>query len=200
MSRTALALWVAVASSSLALGQPQPAESTPPAAPAPSQPSPAPAPKPDPADPNVKRDVSHYNLEKDKAKPAIQGYDPVAYFPGPTGTPGEAKKGVKEFAYTYRGVTYWFATRANLDAFKKEPGKYEPAYGGWCAYAMGATGEKVEIDPKSFKITDGRLYLFYKDFFNDTRAKWTKDEKNLNTKADANWTKTSGEKPKAESK
>ncbi|MBL8759504.1 MAG: hypothetical protein JNK35_13880 [Phycisphaerae bacterium] len=198
MSRSALALWVAIASSSLALGQPSGTPTTPPT-PAPA-PAPTPTPAPDAADPSVRRDVSHYNLEKDKAKPAIQGYDPVAYFPGPTGSPGEAKKGSKDFAYTYRGVTYWFATRANLEAFKKEPAKYEPAYGGWCAYAMGATGEKVEIDPKSFKITGGRLYLFYKDFFNDTRAKWSKDEKNLNGKADANWKKTSGESAKPDAK
>jgi hypothetical protein len=80
-----------------------------------------------------------------------------------------------------------------IEKFKKNPKKFEPAYGGWCAYAMGKTGEKVEIDPASFKITDGRLFLFYKDFFTDTRDKWSKDEKPLNQKADTNWKKTSGE-------
>ncbi len=161
--------------------QAQPGAPTTPPAPAPAEPA-----KPDPADPSVKRDTSHHNLEKNKSKPAIGGYDPVAYFHS------APKKGAKDFAYTYRGITYWFASRENLDAFKKDPVKHEPAYGGWCAYAMGATGEKVEIDPTSFKITNGRLFLFYKDFFNDTKAKWTKDEPGLRAKADANWKKTTG--------
>lgn len=169
----------------------------------PTTPAPSPAPTApeqpktdDGTDPNVARNTKHYNIEKDTTKPAISGYDPVAYFgePGATEGSGTPTKGDKKFAYRYRGVTYWFASQKNLDAFKKDPRKYEPAYGGWCAYAMGATGEKVEIDPKSFKITGGRLYLFYKDFFNDTRAKWSKDEKSLNSKADANWKKTTDEK------
>ncbi len=146
------------------------------------------SPKDDPTDPNVKRETKHYNTKS--GTPAIEGYDPVAYFPEGGGKPA---KGDKKFAFTFRGVLYHFANQANLDAFKKEPKKFEPAYGGWCAYAMGKTGEKVEIDPASFKITDGRLFLFYKDFFTDTRDKWSKDEKPLNQKADTNWKKTSGE-------
>lgn len=172
----------------------KPASPSEPAPQAPSEkPKDAPAPAED-TDPSVKRDVAQYNLEKDKAKPAVQGYDLVAYFPEGGGEP---KKGDAKHAFVYRGVTYWFANEKNLEAFKKNPRKYEPAYGGWCAYAMGATGEKVEIDPKSFKITDGRLYLFYKDFFNDTRSKWSKDETSLKPKADTSWKKTSGEAPPA---
>jgi hypothetical protein len=54
---------------------------------------------------------------------------------------------------------------------------------------MGATGEKVDIDPETFKITDGRLNLFYNKFFNNTLPKWNKDEANLRQKADASWGK-----------
>ena len=46
-------------------------------------------------------------------------------------------------------------------ALKKNPKKYIPAYGGYCAYAIGAKGTKVAIDPKTFEIRDGKLYLFY---------------------------------------
>jgi hypothetical protein len=60
----------------------------------------------------------------------------------------------------------------------------EPAYGGWCAYAMGSTGEKVSVDPKTFKIVNGRLNLFYNRFFNNTLDDWNKDEVNLKKKAD----------------
>ena len=92
-------------------------------------------------------------------------------------------------AFTYKNVTYHFASAANLKAFQATPDKYEPQYGGWCAYAMGANGEKVEIDPETFKILDGKLYLFYHSFINNTLPKWNKDEANLHRKADANWTK-----------
>lgn len=143
-------------------------------------------------DPTVARDVSHYNLQR--GKPANGGYDPVAYFPEGGGKP---KQGRKEHAFVYRGATWWFATPENMAAFQKDPRRYEPAYGGWCAYAMGKTGEKVEVDPKSFRIQGGRLFLFYKSFFNDTRSSWIEDETTLLPKADANWRRTSGEAPPA---
>ena len=115
---------------------------------------------------------------------AISGYDAVAYF-----TENKAIKGSKENAVAYEGVTYYFSSAANKEAFKKEPAKYEPAYGGWCSYAMGAKGEKVEVDPKTFKIVDGKLNLFYNKFFNNTLTDWNKDEPSLKKKADASWMK-----------
>ncbi|RIV23998.1 YHS domain protein [Fibrisoma montanum] len=122
-----------------------------------------------------------YNLENGLA---IQGYDPVAYF-----TQNKAVKGSAANAFTYKNVTYRFATPANLKAFQDNPDKYEPQYGGWCAYAMGAAGEKVEVDPETFKIKDGKLFLFYHSFINNTLTKWNKDEPNLHKKADASWSK-----------
>ncbi len=116
---------------------------------------------------------------------AISGYDPVAYF-----TAGKAVKGTKDNALVQEGVTYYFSSAANKEEFKKNPAKYEPSYGGWCSYAMGAKGEKVDIDPKTFKIVDGKLNLFYNKFFNNTLTDWNKDEVNLKKKADANWSKT----------
>lgn len=122
----------------------------------------------------------HFNLEKNLA---IQGYDPVSYFQG------KAAKGSKDHAVSHQGTVYYFVSADNAATFKKDPGGYEPQYGGWCAYAMGAKGEKVSIDPKTYKITDGKLYLFYNRFFNNTLEDWNEDEKGLKTKADANWQK-----------
>lgn len=122
-----------------------------------------------------------FNLEN---KVAIQGYDPVAYF-----TQKKAVKGKSNLAYTYEGVTYNFSSQANKDLFLKTPTNYEPQYGGWCSYAMGANGEKVEVDPETFKIVDGKLNLFYNAYFNNTLKSWNKDEVNLKKKADANWKK-----------
>ena len=125
--------------------------------------------------------AKEFNLEN---KVAIQGYDPVAYF-----TQKKAVKGKKELATSFEGVTYNFSSLANKDAFVKSPTSYEPQYGGWCAYAMGANGEKVEVDPDTFKIVNGKLFLFYNAYFNNTLKSWNKDEANLNKKADANWKK-----------
>ena len=121
----------------------------------------------------------HFNLKNGLA---IEGYDPVAYF-----KQNKAVEGKKEFAIFHQGATYYFASAENKELFKNDPAKYEPAYGGWCAYAMGANGEKVNVDPGTFKIKDGRLFLFYNKFFNNTLKDWNKDESNLKTKADQNW-------------
>jgi YHS domain-containing protein len=129
-------------------------------------------------------DVRKKQFNLDNAGLAIEGYDPVAYF-----TQQKAVEGKKEISLTNDGVTYHFATTQDRDLFKANPAKYEPQYGGWCAYAMGATGKKVEIDPGTFKLLDGKLYLFYNKFFNNTKKSWDKDEANLKAKADANWVK-----------
>jgi YHS domain-containing protein len=127
----------------------------------------------------------HANLEKGLA---IQGYDPVAYF-----TQKKAVKGLAQYAAKSNGALYYFSSQSNRDAFVKNPVAYEPQYGGWCAYAMGATGEKVEIDPETFKVLNGKLYLFYHSWTNNTLTKWNKDEVNLKAAADKNWVKTIGQ-------
>lgn len=116
---------------------------------------------------------------------AISGYDPVAYFKS-----NKAIKGKKDLSVHQQGVIYYFSSTGNREEFKKNPARYEPEYGGWCAYAMGAKGEKVSIDPETFKILNGKLYLFYNSFFNNTLKSWNKDEATLKMKGDINWKKT----------
>ena len=122
---------------------------------------------------------TQFNLENGSA---IEGYDPVAYF-----KQNNAIKGNKNLAVYHQGVTYHFSSAENKEAFRKNPSAYEPQYGGWCAYAMGAKGEKVSVDPETFKIINNKLYLFYNSFFNNTLKSWNKDENNLKTNADRNW-------------
>lgn len=122
----------------------------------------------------------HFNLENGVA---IQGYDLVSYFKG------KPVEGDKAYAYQYQGVIYFFKNAVSLEQFKKSPASYEPQYGGWCAYAMGAKGEKVEVDPETFKIIDNKLYLFYNKYFNNTLRSWNKDESKLKGKADINWSR-----------
>ena len=123
-------------------------------------------------------------LNVDENKVALEGFDPVAYFKD-----NKALKGKSSIVAEYGGVKYRFATQPNKDLFLTSPTKYLPQYGGWCAYAMGAKGEKVEIDPETFKIVDGKLYLFYNRFFNNTLDAWNENEASLKTSADRNWSK-----------
>lgn len=120
-----------------------------------------------------------YNLKNDNV--AVQGYDVVSYFMG------EPLKGKMELNYDYKGVNYWFNNAENLELFIKQPEKFEPTYGGWCAYAMGVNGEKVKVDPKTYKIIEGELYLFYNFYFNNTLIDWNKDELALKQAADEYW-------------
>ncbi|MRX38866.1 YHS domain protein [Flavobacterium sp. LC2016-23] len=130
---------------------------------------------------NDTKRISQYNVEN---KVAIQGYDPVAYF-----KQNKAIKGKNELTASYMGITYKFSSVANKELFLKNPAGFEPQYGGWCAYAMGSDGEKVAINPETFKIIDGKLYLFYNAYFNNTLKSWNKDESNLKAKAEVNWKK-----------
>lgn len=120
----------------------------------------------------------NFNVKKNLA---IEGYDPVSYFDqGPL-------EGDSKWAVVHRGITYQFSSAGNRDKFKSNPEKYEPAYGGWCAYAMGESGERVKIDPETYKIVEGRLFLFYNFWGNNTLTRWSKNEHALKTRADKNW-------------
>jgi YHS domain-containing protein len=124
--------------------------------------------------------TQHFNTQKSIA---LQGYDPVSYFSG------KPQEGKKEFAYLFKGITYYFISQSNLEKFKRSSNQYEPAYGGWCAFAMGENGEKVKIDPDTYKILGGKLYLFYNFWGNNTLENWNKEEAELKQSADLNWSK-----------
>lgn len=110
---------------------------------------------------------------------AVHGYDPVSFFKG------SPVVGSDKFAVAYEGATYRFANEANLDAFNANPGQYEPAFGGFCAYGA-ALGKKFDGDPKYWRVVDGKLYL---NLNADIQAKWSEDvQGNLKT-ANSNWTR-----------
>lgn len=96
---------------------------------------------------------------------AISGYDPVSYHLG------KPRVGSRDYSWIYKGIHYRFSSQKNKDTFKANPSKYEPACGGWCAWAM-LDSEKVEIDPKSYLIIGGKLHLFFDGVFADTRKRW----------------------------
>ena len=140
----------------------------------------------------AKRAVDKYDLNRDNL--AIGGYDPVAYFPeGDPKKKGAAIKGKKSITHTHGGVTYRFSSTANRDLFKAQPEKYEPAYGGWCAYAASKESY-TSPSPKNWKVQDGRLFLFYKGAFTDTLKSWNKEGPDkLEVQADRFWNNETGE-------
>ena len=131
---------------------------------------------------DAQSDTGHFNTSSKGV--GADGYDLVSYF-----TQAEAVEGSKQFIANYEGIVYRFTSEGNAKAFLDDPKKYLPEYGGWCAYAMGATGDKVEVDPDTFKIVDGKLYLFYNKYFNNTIKPWNEDEASLKRQADTNWSK-----------
>ena len=114
----------------------------------------------------------------DKKNLAVQGYDLIAYFED-----HKPVKGSDEFSYKYESATYQFASKAHLSTFKKNPEKYLPQYGGFCAYGV-SRGYAVGIDPDAWSIVDGKLYLNYSLKVQKT---WSEDKPGYIKKADVNW-------------
>jgi YHS domain-containing protein len=115
---------------------------------------------------------------------AMREFDPVSYFQG------KPQKGSVQFEQSHKGIIYYFASEENRELFKKSPSKYEPAYGGWCAYTLATKGQRMKVMPTTYKIVNGKLLLFY-NFGGDNRLlKWNADEKKLKAQADKNWEKT----------
>ena len=122
-----------------------------------------------------------YNTKKGYA---ANGYDVVSYFDG------KALEGQKEFTAEYDGVNYKFSNATNLKKFKADSKAYLPEYGGYCAYAVAVSGKKVNVNPKTFEIRDGKLYLFYNSGNTNTLNLWLKESPDdLQAKADVNWEK-----------
>lgn len=113
-----------------------------------------------------------------------EGYDVVAYFDN------KAVEGDKKITTIYDGVKYKFSTKKNLAIFNENPEKYIPQYGGYCAYAVALKSDKVSIDPETFEIRDGKLYLFYNAWGTNTLEFWQNETTTeLINKANKNWEK-----------
>lgn len=125
---------------------------------------------------------AHFNTTNQKL--VGDGYDLVSYF-----SKREPIKGKASISSRFGGLLFYFSSQENKDIFVNNPSKYLPKYGGWCAYAIGAYAKKIEVDPLSYTIENGELYLFYKSYFNDTREKWIKNHDELKKSAEENWQK-----------
>ena len=108
----------------------------------------------------------------------IRGYDPVAYFKD-----GKAEKGLPQFTSSAGGVTYQFASSEDKVVFDANPLKYEPRFGGYCAYGI-SRGSLVEIDPSAFQIVNGQLLLQYSK---GIMEKFNRNQSISLQKAESNW-------------
>lgn len=109
---------------------------------------------------------------------SIQGYDPVAFF-----TEHKPVRGVQQFHSEYNGAKYFFASADDKAAFDKEPAKYEPQFGGYCAYGV-SRGSRAPIKIEAWQIVNDRLLMQY-DL--DIKGEFNKDQQGTLKKADQNW-------------
>ncbi len=119
---------------------------------------------------------------------ALEGYSPVSYF-----TKGKAEKGDGRYSTQHNGVTYHLTSAEQVEMFKKNPLRYEPQCGGWCAFGMSVE-DKFPVDPTQFEIIDDKLYLFLNNDSVDAHELWRKgDRRELTNKALSHWKKVSGQ-------
>jgi len=108
----------------------------------------------------------------------VLGYDLVSYH-----TEGKPVRGDGNNLVVVDDVTYLFANEANKKAFEKNPEKYLPAYGGYCAFGV-SVGKKFVGDPEVWKIVDGTLYL---NLDRNIQKMWFEDIPGNIVKAEQNW-------------
>ncbi|MEM7248587.1 MAG: YHS domain-containing (seleno)protein [Acidobacteriota bacterium] len=109
---------------------------------------------------------------------AIHGYDPVAYF-----TAGVPMAGSAKHVSVHRGAAYRFVSEAHRLRFEKDPNRYLPRYGGFCAFGV-SVGKKFDGDPRVWEIVDGRLYF---NLNPDIKTTWVKDIPGNVRKANREW-------------
>ncbi len=117
----------------------------------------------------------------------VGGFDLVSYH-----SEGKAQRGSGYYMVEHQGVLYLFASEEHKAMFEKEPEKYLPAYGGYCAYGV-SVGKKFASNPEVWKIVDGVLYL---NLDKDIQSTWLKDMNGNIRKADKNWEKIQRKSPK----
>ena len=117
----------------------------------------------------------------------LQGYSPVSYLDLRI-----AQKGLKEFKSVHEKITYYFTSAKQKASFDKNPAKYKPQYGGFCAFGTYA-GAKFRPDPNKFIVKGGKYFLFLYDLNLDAQQLWLNEENHnkLVTGANKNWEKLS---------
>lgn len=114
--------------------------------------------------------AEQFNYNVNNQNIALHGYDPVSYFQG------QPIEGRNSLSYKYNNINYIFSSEENLKIFISNPDNHIPVFGGYCAYGV-RVGKKFDIDPNTYAIVDGKLYLLLD---RSTKNLWDKDrERNI---------------------
>lgn len=125
---------------------------------------------------------TEYNI--DNSNVALSGFSPVSYL-----DLGLAQRGVKTHKSTYDDVIYYFTNEEQKAKFDKDPERYLPQFGGYCAFGI-YVGAKFRTDPNKFLVKDDQYFLFLNDLEVDAKQLWlAEDHKKLASKANMNWKK-----------
>jgi YHS domain-containing protein len=84
----------------------------------------------------------------------LKGFDVVAYH-----TQGKHAMGSGAHQSVFEGITFWFASAEHKALFDKEPAKFMPAYGGYCANGI-VYGIPWGGDGDAWTMIDGKVYIF----------------------------------------
>lgn len=109
----------------------------------------------------------------------LHGADPVALLDHGTHAEGKAS-----IAAAHNGVAYYFDSEESQKAFEANPARYQPQYGGFCAFGV-SVGKKFDGDPRFAAVLNDKLYVFLNE---DVFKAYQKDQAGTIEKAEANWT------------
>lgn len=109
---------------------------------------------------------------------ALRGYDAVAYWDD-----GRSIRGDAAFEYRWNDAVSRFATAEHRERFAKEPERFAPQFGGYCAYAV-SRGYTADGDPNVWRIVDRRVYLNYSKHAQEL---WEEDVPGNIAKGRHNW-------------
>lgn len=112
------------------------------------------------------------------SKAAVSGFDTVAFF-----TDSKPLNGSPFITAEYQGAVYYFASEEHKNLFVKNPEKYVPQFGGFCAFGV-AIDKVLPVDISTWQIRDGKLYL---NLNQDILKKYNLEFNENTAKANKNW-------------
>ena len=108
----------------------------------------------------------------------LHGYDAVAYVSAQSAVEGD-----KKYSYRWNEAEWYFHSAENKASFIKNPEKYVPANGGYCAFGV-AMGKKFDGNPESWLMHEDKLYVFLND---DIKGKFMQDTEGNLIEVNNNW-------------
>lgn len=109
---------------------------------------------------------------------AIQGFDPVAYF-----REGQPLAGSDDYRLMWHKAIWRFSTAQNMAMFERNPKRFAPQYGGYCARTL-AMGQIESSTPQAWVLRDDKLFLMHSETDRDL---WQSDPARYIAMANSHW-------------